>query len=152
MTQKCTAKIFKFRTPEKIAVIILKFEQCDFSYTNDSIWCRPNNKHCRPWSDCSFRQICLSKIPHFLKNWNILWMQTLHLSHRMTKPTKWCVPSEDSDQSWHLGIRPDWSESLLSAWRKLGSLATHWAHSEDSDQTSPGWSESWLGAQVILWV
>ena len=23
-------------------------------------------------------------------------------------------------------------ESLLSAWRKLGSLATHWAHSEDS--------------------
>ena len=25
-----------------------------------------------------------------------------------------------------LGIRPVWSESLLSAWRKLGSLATHW--------------------------
>ena len=35
-----------------------------------------------------------------------------------------------------LGIRPVWSESLLSAWRKLGPLATtHWAHSEDSDQT-----------------
>ena len=34
-----------------------------------------------------------------------------------------------------LGIRPVWSESLLSAWRKLGSLGTHWAHSEDSDQT-----------------
>ena len=34
-----------------------------------------------------------------------------------------------------LGIRPVWSESLLSAWRKLGSLATHWVHSEDSDQT-----------------
>ena len=41
------------------------------------------------------------------------------------------APSEDSD----LGIRPVWSESSLSAWRKLGSLATHWAHSEDSDQT-----------------
>ena len=26
-------------------------------------------------------------------------------------------------------------ESSLSAWRKLGSLATHWAHSEDTDQT-----------------
>ena len=26
-------------------------------------------------------------------------------------------------------------QSSLSAWRKLGSLATHWAHSEDSDQT-----------------
>ena len=34
-----------------------------------------------------------------------------------------------------LGIRPVWSESSLSAWRKLGSLATHWAHSEVSDQT-----------------
>ena len=34
-----------------------------------------------------------------------------------------------------LGIRPDWSQSSLSAWRKLGPLATHWAHSEDSDQT-----------------
>ena len=28
-------------------------------------------------------------------------------------------------------------QSSLSAWRKLGSLATYWAHSEDSDQT--GW-------------
>ena len=34
-----------------------------------------------------------------------------------------------------LGIRPVWSESLLSAWRKRGPLATHWVHSEDADQT-----------------
>ena len=34
-----------------------------------------------------------------------------------------------------LGIRPVWSESSLSAWRKLESLATHWAHSENCDQT-----------------
>ena len=34
-----------------------------------------------------------------------------------------------------LGIRPVWSESSLSAWRQLGSLAAHWAHREDSDQT-----------------
>ena len=33
-----------------------------------------------------------------------------------------------------LGIRPVWSESSLSTWRKLGSLATHLVHSEDSDQ------------------
>ena len=31
-----------------------------------------------------------------------------------------------------LGIRP---ESSLSTWRKLGSLATHWLQSEDTDQT-----------------
>ena len=30
---------------------------------------------------------------------------------------------------------PVWSKSSLSAWRKLRSLATHWAHSEDSGQT-----------------
>ena len=46
------------------------------------------------------------------------------------------------------GIRPVWSESSLSAWRKLGSLATHWAHSEDSDQT--GWTPS-LGAHSFCW-
>ena len=34
-----------------------------------------------------------------------------------------------------LGIRPVWSESLLSALRKLGALASRWAHSKDSDQT-----------------
>ena len=44
------------------------------------------------------------------------------------------APSEDSDQPWH---PPSliWSESSLSAWRKLGSLAAYWAHCEDSDQT-----------------
>ena len=42
------------------------------------------------------------------------------------------VPSEDSDQPGHL---PSLISLRLSTWRKLGSLATHWAHSEDSDQT-----------------
>ena len=53
-----------------------------------------------------------------------------------------------------LGIRPVWSESSLSARRKLRSLATHWAHSEDSDQTGrmKGWSESSPGAQVISFI
>ena len=36
------------------------------------------------------------------------------------------------------------SESSLSTWRKLGSLATHWAHSEDSDQTG--------GMPRLIWV
>ena len=44
-----------------------------------------------------------------------------------------CAPIEKIQIG--LGILPVWSESSLSAWRKLGSLATHWAHSEDSDQT-----------------
>ena len=44
-----------------------------------------------------------------------------------------CAPSKHSDQP---GLPP----SLIRVFavpRKLGSLATHWAHSEDSDQT--GW-------------
>ena len=34
-----------------------------------------------------------------------------------------------------LGCCPVWSESSLSAQRKLGPLATHWAQSENTDQT-----------------
>ena len=53
-----------------------------------------------------------------------------------------------------LGIFPVWSESSLSAWRKLGSLATHWAHSEDSDQTGRMPRLIWVfaGRRVILLV
>ena len=59
----------------------------------------------------------------------------LYLSRLMTKPTKWHVRPAKTRIS--LGIRPVWSETSLSAWRKLVPLATHWADSEDSDQT--GW-------------
>ena len=55
------------------------------------------------------------------------------MSLLMTKPTKCHVRPAKTQIS--LGILPVWLESSLSAWRKLGSLATHWAHSEDSDQT-----------------
>ena len=50
-----------------------------------------------------------------------------------------------------VGIHPVWSESSLSAWRSIGSLATHKVHSEGSDQTRrcPGWSESLLGTHII---
>ena len=52
-----------------------------------------------------------------------------------------CAPSGDS-------------ESSLSAWRKLGSLATHWVHSEDSDQTGRMPRLIWVFARrtVILLV
>ena len=53
-----------------------------------------------------------------------------------------------------LGIRLVWSESSLSAWRKLGSLATHWAQSEDSDQTGQSdqsfrWAHSYIVGLVM---
>ena len=64
---------------------------------------------------------------------SLLPLICLHLSRLMTKPTKWHVHLVKTQIS--LGIRSVWSESSLSAWRKLGSLAILWVHSKDSDQT-----------------
>ena len=63
----------------------------------------------------------------------IKWLYCLHMSDRMTKPTKW--PMCQTKTQISLGICPVWSESSLSAWRNIGPLTTYWAHSEDSDQT-----------------
>ena len=72
------------------------------------------------------------------------------MSRLMTKPTKWHVrPAKTQDS---LGFRLVWSESSLSAWRKLGSLATHWAPREDCDQTGRMPRLIWVfaGRTVIL--
>ena len=61
----------------------------------------------------------------------------------MTQPTKWHVRPAKTQIS--LGIHPFWSESSLFAWRKLGSLATHWANSEDSDR----WAHSHFVGFVV---
>ena len=55
-----------------------------------------------------------------------------------------CAPSEDSDQPGHPPnlIRVFAVRCPLSAWRNLGSLATHWAHSED-------WSD-WGNAILLV--
>ena len=43
-------------------------------------------------------------------------------------------------------------QSSLSAWRKLGSLATYWAQAKTLIRLGgcPGWSESSLGAVILL--
>ena len=71
------------------------------------------------------------------------------MSHRMTKSTKWhvCLAKTQISQN----IRPVWSESALSTWRKLGSLATHWAQQRLWSNWS-GWSESSLVAHAFLLV
>ena len=62
-----------------------------------------------------------------------------------------CALSEDSDQPGH---PPSLIRVMLSAWRKLGSLATHRAPSEDSDQTGrmPRLTWAFAGRKVILLV
>ena len=64
----------------------------------------------------------------------------LEMSLCMTKPTKW--PVHPAKTRIGLGIRPVWSESSLSAWRIIGSLATHKVHSKD-------WSD-WAHAKTDL--
>ena len=83
---------------------------------------------------------------HIHSKQNSHGVSKLHLSQfveqkgrLMTKPTKWYVRPAKTQISPY--ICPVWSEFSLSAWRKLGSLATHWAHSEDSD---------WADAQTDL--
>ena len=72
-------------------------------------------------------------------------------------------PPYDKTNKWHvrpaktqisLGIRPVLSESSLSAWRQLGSLATGWAQANTLIRLGgcPGWSESSTGRTSILLV
>ena len=52
------------------------------------------------------------------------------LSRLMTKQQSGMCAQRRLRSAWAV-----WSDYSLFAWRKLGSLATHWAHREDSDQT-----------------
>ena len=91
------------------------------------------------------------KLRHPAIHYSLQGLCSMKMSHLMTKPTKWHVRLAKT--LIRLGIRPVWSESSLSAFRKLGSLATHCAHSKDSDQT--GWMPRliWvlLGAHSFCW-
>ena len=53
------------------------------------------------------------------------------------KTNNWPVrPVRPAKTQTSLDICPVWSFSSLAAWRNIGSLATHWTYSENSDQTS----------------
>ena len=64
----------------------------------------------------------------FLQLMNLIYELQHDKTNKMTH-----APSEDSDQLEHRSAQSD--QSSLSAWRNHGSLASHWAHNEDSDQT-----------------
>ena len=69
----------------------------------------------------------------------------------ITKPTKWCASSEDSDQAGH----PTSQISLrCPREERLGSLLSFERRAKTLIRLGgcPGWSESSLGAQVILLV
>ena len=73
-----------------------------------------------------------------------------NLAGAQQKPTKWPVHPVKTQIS--MGICQLWSESLLSAWRRNGSLATYTSHNKDSSQTEQQPRLIWVftRAQVIL--
>ena len=54
------------------------------------------------------------------------------MSHDMTKLTKWVCTQRRLRSAW---TSAQFDQSSLSSRRNFGSLATHWVHSKDSDQT-----------------
>ena len=70
------------------------------------------------------------------------WSHSLYFRRLMTKPTKLHV--RPAKTQINLGIRPVWSESSLSTWGKLKSLAIIRVHGEASDRT--GWMSR------LIWV
>ena len=101
--------------------------------------------------------------------WHIYAILFLHLWHivhliflLMTwwwyfRHIKWLQKSiyePPNDKTNKMTVRPAKTQiSLESAWRKLGSWATHWAHSEDSDQTGRMSRLIWVfaGCTVLSW-
>ena len=72
---------------------------------------------------------------NFMKRLNFLLAEAKTPEYEPRHDKTYKVSVRPAKTQISLGIRPVWSESSLSAWRNLGSLATHWAHSENSDQT-----------------
>ena len=71
----------------------------------------------------------------FLILYSAVFPYTLHEPPPRDKTNKMTMRPVKTQIS--LGIHPVWSEPSLFTWRKLGSLATHGAHSQYSDQS--GW-------------
>ena len=97
---------------------------------------------------------CLERVQLFCRDcWPFsgTFISQADLSCLVTKPTKWHVRPEKTGIS--LSTRPVWSEFWLSAWRVFGSIATHWAHSENTDQTGQMSRLIWVFAGgTVIWL
>ena len=127
-----------------------------FSWCGSFLVCflhRDKELHSFPWN-YQFKRKSAAKIfiffksnakkrkNHFKFTCAYLISMKAQMSHPLTKPTKWHVRPVKTQIS--PGIRPVWSESSLYPWRKLGSLATHWASAQRRL-----WSD-WVDGQADL--
>ena len=95
--------------PEKIFLGNQSVTQNDWASALDK-WCGPQ---------------VMENYENYLK---IIIKYPPYLSRNMTKSTKWLRPAKTQISRV---ICPVWSESSLSTWRNLGSLATYWTYSKD---------------------
>ena len=90
-----------------------------------------------PWSQTPNTDFLVTRLKVYIcgfRYWAVCSKVTwVYYELRHDKTNKMAVCPAKTQIS--LGIRRVWTEFSLSAWRKLWSLATHWARSEDSDQT-----------------
>ena len=102
-----------------------------------------------PWNHVTIRLKFIKPSRMNFRNCFNIWKYSTPI-REMDKVGIWAA-SWQNKKKWHvravkirisLPIRLVYSESSLSAWRNLGSLASHWAHSED-------WSD-WADAQADL--
>ena len=88
-------------------------------------------KICCRSKSCNFRTYQHDRLRKTTKSLSEIWDSynfCLLNEPKHDKINKWLVCPVKTDQPWH---PPDHrSESLLSDWRRFGSLATHKAHSE----------------------
>ena len=78
------------------------------------------------------------------------WTSPFKLPHDKTNKMA-CAPAQQRLRSAWASGQSD--QSSLTAWRKPGSLATHWVQAKTLIKLGwcPGWSESLLGAQSFCW-
>ena len=79
-----------------------------------------------------------------------LYVCDLKARHLLVCLTAWQNQQNDLCAQRGFSIRSVWSETLLSAWRSTGSLATHWVISLIRLGRCQGCSESSLGQHIIL--
>ena len=90
-------------------------------------------------SKAYFQFECISNAPKYGGAFGrtLSYISFQYMSYLMTKPTEWLCAQWRLRSAW-ASTQSD--QSLLSAWRKLGSFTTYWAHSKD-------WSD-WVDAQA----
>ena len=105
----------------------------------------PVSKLCRPWSDVAFcgDTVCLGLLYGTLGTGMLIWQEDPGGDEELQPMyLKWAAAwqNQQNDLCTQRRLRSAWAsaqsdQSSVSAWRKLGSLATYWAYSKDSDQT-----------------